>query len=98
MSEVMNIHATTVGMGGASTGIMGTTSLGDQSVHQLKKAVVAFADALQKDSGSEATLALRQEVEGHLLSLQAVSVITNERCEQLITDLHNLTESGAAQD
>jgi len=95
IAKIMNIHATTAGMGGASAGIFGTTSLGDESVQQLKRVVMAFASEYRKDAKSKATLDLAKEAEGLLRTLQVVSVITGERCDQLISELHAFLEQSA---
>ncbi len=90
IAKVTNISATTAGMGGASAGILGSTSVGDPTVQQLKRTVTEFGAEYRKNPGSEATIATAKEVEGLLSALQTMSVITPEIGDQLIKELHNL--------
>jgi hypothetical protein len=92
VTKAMGINATTAGMGTASAGVVGMSSIGDSTVNELKRAVVGFATEYRKDSTSEPTQRLGKEIEGLLSTLQVMSVITDARCEQLTDDLHDLIE------
>jgi hypothetical protein len=46
--EIMAINTTIAGMGGSYAGIMGTSSSSDQTIYQLKKVVIAFAEEHRK--------------------------------------------------
>jgi hypothetical protein len=95
--QIMDINATFPGIGTASSGVLGTTAPGDQTVFQLKRAVVAFASEYGKSSFDKKLVEkLAREIDGFLQTLQVVSVITDDRYKQLITDLQNLMDKLAA--
>ena len=95
VSNIMSIRASG-SMGGASAGIFGTTGMGDPAVRQLKSAGMAFVSAYREGTDSEVILRLGKEVEGHLQTLQAISIITSDKCDQLTSELHDLIERSPA--
>jgi hypothetical protein len=89
--QIMDINATFPGVGTASSGVFGTIATGDQTVYQLKKTVVAFASEYSKSSFDvKLVRKLAKEIDGYLMTLQIVSVITNDRYRELSTDLGKL--------
>jgi hypothetical protein len=86
---VMDINGNIPTMGGAA-GIFGITSMGANTVHELKRAVISFATEYRKDAASEVALHLGKEIEGLLSTLRVMSVITDEQFEQLAADLQGL--------
>ncbi len=92
--EIMNINVTNAGMGGASAGILGTAGLGDQSLGQLKRAVIEFAsEFIQNRSDKSTLLELSDEIEGSLQTLRVVSAVPDEKIEELFTALQNLIDT-----
>ncbi|HEV7453769.1 MAG TPA: hypothetical protein VGO07_00755 [Candidatus Saccharimonadales bacterium] len=88
--SAMGVNGNIPTLGGAA-GIFGITSMGANTVHELKRAVISFATEYRKNAASEAALHLGKEIEGLLSTLQVMSVITDERHEQLVDDLQELT-------
>lgn len=92
MQKIMQINATTPGMGSAGPGILGITANGDETVYQLKKITVAFANECSKQQPDKKLLAdFDQKIEGLLHTLQIFSVISGTTYQQLVTDLQTLT-------
>lgn len=89
--KIADINGTTFGMGSAAAGIRGAASIGDQTAYQLKLTIIKFAYEYRGSRPDSTILrGLAQEIEGSLLTLQLTSAISNEKFEQLRTDLQNL--------
>jgi hypothetical protein len=92
--KVMAIKAVTVGMGGASAGILGVSATGDQTTHDLKEKVITFASLLREGTAENDVMrSLAREIEGLLQTLVTVSVIDETICDTLATDLDSFLAS-----
>ncbi len=88
---IMNINATTAGMGNASAGVRGTDGSGEQTVYRLKRVVIEFASEYNRSNADTDSLSqLAEEIEGSLRTLQVLSTITREKSDQLIAELESL--------
>jgi len=91
VNNIMSINATLPGIGGAYSGIIGTSASGSQTLFQLKKSVMCFASAYRKnDSNKDSLMEMSKAIEGMILTLGSFSVITNQFCNQLQEDLEDL--------
>jgi hypothetical protein len=89
--SIMDIKATTIGMGGASAGVLGMSAFGDRTTYDIKAKVIAFADGYRKTKpDKKAVTKTAQEIEGLLQGLTTLSVISEKTCESLTIDLQNL--------
>jgi hypothetical protein len=91
--RVMDITATTPGMGSASTGILGMSAFGDGTVYDLKTKTVKFATLyrdIKSDPDTSTLISAEKEIEGLLQGLVTVSVISEQDCGLLTTKLQNI--------
>jgi hypothetical protein len=82
------------GMAGASAAEQGAMTPAADSIHELKNSTAELNKLLQGQSTDEQVGKVKQDIEGKLLSLQSLSVLTDSQAAQLIEQLHNLDKNG----
>lgn len=88
LEVIMGINVTT--MGGASAGILGSTSSRDDLVHNLKKNAIAFAQAYRTDPQGTAAEKATKEIIGTLRTLQLTNTLSMKTMTSLIDELEAL--------
>jgi hypothetical protein len=89
--NIIEIKAMTPGMGSASAGIVGAGAIGDRETYDLKRKAIAFAaEYRSQDTVSKQMTVLAHEMEGSLQVLSTLSVITEDHCDQLRSELQDL--------
>lgn len=92
LEAVMTVKSMT--MGGASSGILGSSDPADVPIHDLKRAAVAFAEAYRDPAHDRVALnRLAADIEGHIQAIAAMGIIAGETSDQLIDQLRTLVEA-----
>jgi hypothetical protein len=87
------MHIQVLRMGGAFTGIMGSSGADSDVLNSLKKSVMAFADEYSKpNSGHNDLTRLSQEIWGYTQTLQLTSTLSAKETNELIDDLEVLMD------
>ncbi len=85
----MNINVTR--MGGASAGIIGSSSTDNIVLNNLKKSTLAFAREYSKPTSNQNELVrLSQDIYGYLRTLQVTSTLSEEEVDGLMDELQAL--------
>jgi hypothetical protein len=94
IEEILRLSAGFAGMGGASAGIIGSSSRNDPLINQLRTSTLAFAAEYVKTQPDGAVLsALAEEIEGGLRSLRLINGLSDGELEKLLEELHTLHET-----
>lgn len=85
-----------IGFGGASAGILGSTTPNDDSLHALRKHVLEFAHEYARPQPSQAALLeLAGRVEGSLQTMQLFHGLSEQAFNDLLNDLDALMDAAA---
>ncbi len=94
LERVMHINVLT--MGGASEGIIGSSSTGGVIINNLKKTAIAFAHEYRKPaSNHDELMRLEQEIAGYLQTLQLTYTLSESEADRLIQKLQILTDKSS---
>ncbi len=78
------------GMAGSAIAIQGANTSATDVVRRLKNDTAALIKAFNQKSAND-IFAYSSRIEGHLLLLQTLGVITNQLCKTLLEDLDRLS-------
>jgi hypothetical protein len=93
VEQVMKIDAGYAGMGGAVAGILGATGTPGQIVTDLRTHAIAFATEYVKRPPNRKKLTdLARQLEASLYSIKLVNGISDERLEELTSELQALLD------
>jgi hypothetical protein len=94
VEQVMKIDAGYAGMGGAVAGILGATGTPGQIVTDLRARVIDFATEYVKQPSNRKKLTeLARQLEASLYSIKLVSGISDEKLEELTSELQALSDN-----
>lgn len=92
LENIMHISDTT--MGGATAGIIGSSGANSDSINNLKKSAIVFAQEYHKPGHNQAELLLAAEqVNGCLHTLQLTNILSESTSSQLMDELEKLTDN-----
>lgn len=80
------------GMGGQAIATTGAANAGTDVVQHLRAAVIAFANAYAGGGTPEGVYAAAQKVEGDLMMMQTLSMLSEQKVDYLVNGLHFLME------
>ena len=78
-------------MGGAASGILGSSDSGTDSILQLQRSTIEFVDRYKQGSEDEIMTA-RREVIGKIMVAMALDAITEEKADELTEALMQITK------
>lgn len=93
LEEIMAINTGFIGMGSASAGIIGATNSNDESLNNLRKHALEFANEYTDPKPNANKLnALSQELEGSLRTVKVFHAISDDKFDHLVSSLDALME------
>lgn len=93
IEQVVHISAGFAGMGGASSGIIGSSSTNEPLINQLRSRALAFAAEYVKSQPDRAALDLLSgQLEGELRSVRLIGGISDAELDGLLKKLHSLLD------
>jgi len=96
IESILHVQAGFAGMGGASAGIIGSSSTNEPLVNQLRNQALAFAAEYSKAQPDKAVLdSLAAQVEGELRSVRLIGGLSDVELDKLIKQLHDLLDQRA---
>lgn len=89
---VMRLKPTNfMAMGGAGSGILGSSDSGSDSILQLQRSTIEFVDRFKQGSDDEIK-AGRREVIGKIMIVMALDAITEEKADELTEAIMQITK------
>lgn len=78
-------------LGGAATGIIGSSDSGSDAIAQLQRSVLQFAQ-VYRDGNSEELASANREVIGKVMVALTMSAITEEKADQIADAVVEITQ------
>ena len=91
LEEIMAINTGFIGMGSASAGIIGAANSNDESLNNLRKHALEFANEyISPKPDANKLQALSEELEGSLRTVKVFHAISDNKFDHLVSSLDTL--------